>query len=215
LLRAVAYSDTEVYCHIAIKNLTNSPQWKKSKALRDYPTSQFKQRFLFSNLYGWENEYNFKIIWNFFATSHGKGAVDGIGGTVKRTVWRNVRTTAIAPNNALAYYELAKSLNMGITIQYVSTDTIKETCAPRLEVWQNSLVVINTMKLHCIKVRNSRQLEVAAFSTDETFKVENIMQITNGSDVESDTSLSETENDVENDELDTDNVIPDYYHYQH
>jgi len=121
------------------------------------------------------NAYNFKIIWNFFATSHGKGAVDGIGGTVKRTVWRNVRTTAIAPNNALAYYELAKSLNMGITIQYVSSDTIKETCAPR----QNSLVVTNTMKLHCIKVRNSRQLEVAAFSTDKTFKVENVMQIRN------------------------------------
>ena len=42
-------------------------------------TSQFKQRFLFSNLHGWEMEHDLKICWNFFATSHGKGVVDGIG----------------------------------------------------------------------------------------------------------------------------------------
>ena len=28
----------------------------------DGPTSQFKQHFLFSNLHGWENEFNFKIV---------------------------------------------------------------------------------------------------------------------------------------------------------
>ena len=42
-------------------------------------TSQFKQRFLFSNLHGWEMEHDLKICWNFFATSHGKGVVDGLG----------------------------------------------------------------------------------------------------------------------------------------
>ena len=52
----------------------------------DGPTSQFKQRFLFSNLHYWEQAHEISIKWNFFATSHGKGVVDGIGGTVKRTV---------------------------------------------------------------------------------------------------------------------------------
>ena len=36
-------------------------------------------------------EHDLKIRWNFFATSHGKGVVDGIGGTLKRTVWRHVK----------------------------------------------------------------------------------------------------------------------------
>ena len=33
-----------------------------------------------------------KVIWNFFATPHGKGVVDGLGGTVKRAEWRHVRS---------------------------------------------------------------------------------------------------------------------------
>ena len=49
----------------------------------DGASSQFKQRFLFSNLYAWEQEHGFKFKWHFFATSHGKGVVDGIEGTVK------------------------------------------------------------------------------------------------------------------------------------
>jgi len=61
----------------------------------DGPTSQFKQRFLFSNLHYWEQAYEISIKWNFFATSQGKGVVDGIGGTVKRMVWRNIRCEKI------------------------------------------------------------------------------------------------------------------------
>lgn len=34
--------------------------------------------------------YNIEISWSFFATSHGKGAVDGIGATVKRSVWTQI-----------------------------------------------------------------------------------------------------------------------------
>ncbi|CAH3184308.1 unnamed protein product, partial [Porites lobata] len=35
------------------------------------------------------------IQWNYFATSHGKGAVYGIGGTVKRMVWNAVSTRKV------------------------------------------------------------------------------------------------------------------------
>ena len=111
----------------------------------DGTTSQSKQGFLFSNLHGWENEFNFKIAWNFF------GAINGIGGTVKPSVWRNVCTAIATPNNAIAYYELVKCLNMGIIITCISNDTITEKCAPRLPAWVNTLVVTNAMKLQCIK----------------------------------------------------------------
>ena len=61
----------------------------------DGAASQFKQRYLFSNLHSWEMEHDIKLSWNFFATSHGKGVVDGIGETVKRTVWRHIKTENI------------------------------------------------------------------------------------------------------------------------
>ena len=33
-----------------------------------------------------EEDFGLPAVWNFFATSHGKGACDGIGGTVKRLI---------------------------------------------------------------------------------------------------------------------------------
>ena len=35
------------------------------------------------------------IRWNFFATSHGKGAVDGVGGVLKRRAWNKVKARQI------------------------------------------------------------------------------------------------------------------------
>ncbi|CAF1620097.1 unnamed protein product, partial [Didymodactylos carnosus] len=52
----------------------------------DGAASQFKQRYLFQNLTRTVAEHALKLSWNFFATSHGKGVVDAIGGTVKRMV---------------------------------------------------------------------------------------------------------------------------------
>lgn len=72
--------------------LEKYPQIKIINIFSDGPGSQFKQRYLFSNLHTWEEKHEIKLIWNFFATSHGKGVVDGLGGTVKRSVWRHVRS---------------------------------------------------------------------------------------------------------------------------
>ena len=51
----------------------------------DGATQHFKQKysFLAATLFLLEGVH---VNWHFFATSHGKGAVDGVGGTVKRTV---------------------------------------------------------------------------------------------------------------------------------
>ena len=177
----------------------------------DLPTSQFKQHFLFSNLHGWENEFNFKIVWNFFANSRGKGTMNRISDTVKRLAWRNVRITTAVAIDAVAYCKLAKCLNMVIAVTYILNDTIREKCAQSLPVWDDNIVVADTMKPHCIKVRNSWQLEVAAFSRDETFKVENILRaiVTDGNDTESDLGLNGAEGNIGDDVLDPDQVIPE------
>lgn len=36
----------------------------------------------------YEKDFKIKAEWNFFASSHGKGVCDGIGGTVKRHAYR-------------------------------------------------------------------------------------------------------------------------------
>ena len=46
--------------------------------------SQYKNKYDFLNLINHKNDFGINAEWHFFATSHGKGACDGIGGTVKR-----------------------------------------------------------------------------------------------------------------------------------
>ena len=45
---------------------------------------QYKNKYNFINLCCHKKDFNTQAEWNFFATSHGKSASDGIGGTVKR-----------------------------------------------------------------------------------------------------------------------------------
>ena len=50
----------------------------------DSPNSKFKNRFIANCILWFEKTFNVKVHWNFFASSHAKGSVDGIGGTIER-----------------------------------------------------------------------------------------------------------------------------------
>jgi hypothetical protein len=51
----------------------------------DGPSGQFKNQYMFTFLRFLLERYSLACVqWNFFATSHGKGAVDRIGGSAKK-----------------------------------------------------------------------------------------------------------------------------------
>ena len=50
------------------------------------PSSEFKNKFIQKILLDISKELKINIMWKFFATSHGKGVVDGIGGSAKACV---------------------------------------------------------------------------------------------------------------------------------
>ena len=51
--------------------------------LSDGAASQYKNRENLINLYNHSSDFGITAEWHFSATSHGKGACDGLGGTVK------------------------------------------------------------------------------------------------------------------------------------
>ena len=51
------------------------------------------------------------LNWNFYATANGKGAVNGLGGTVKRLVWRKVRSGNVYVNTPEVYAQVAATCN--------------------------------------------------------------------------------------------------------
>lgn len=65
-----------------------------------------------------EKDFGIKVkSYNFFATSHGKNACDGIGGTLKRTVMRHcLRSSATNQiTNPKEMFEYASTEIKGIT----------------------------------------------------------------------------------------------------
>ncbi|XP_018374535.1 PREDICTED: uncharacterized protein LOC108768312, partial [Trachymyrmex cornetzi] len=54
----------------------------------DGAPQQFKNFKNFVNIYYHKKDFNLDAEWHYFATAHGKGPCDGIGGTVKRIAAR-------------------------------------------------------------------------------------------------------------------------------
>ena len=63
---------------------------KKINIWSDGPSSQFKNRFIVAVLPLLQQLSKKTITWNYFASSHRKEAVYGIGGTIKRHVYNTV-----------------------------------------------------------------------------------------------------------------------------
>ena len=160
-------------------HLTNKyPTIETINTFSDGAASQFKQWYLFSNLHTWEQNTQTNIIWNFFATSHGKGAVDGLGGTVKCSVWRFVKAGGNAPLDAMSYSEIAHQRNPNISIFFISSEDIEKKSDEMTEHWHQILPVPNTVKLHCIKTQGPDKLSVSNVSNGEAFSVIKILSAT-------------------------------------
>lgn len=79
------------------------PSVKILKIWSDGPTSQFKNKYTVALIKLLENRFKIKVYWNFFATSHGKGCVDGIGAAVKNRVRRLVKSRQAIANCSLDF----------------------------------------------------------------------------------------------------------------
>ena len=61
-------------------------------------------------------KHNVKLSWNFSATSHSKGPVDGVGATLKRHAMEKVQTRKVTINNADEFYQAIRDSNIKVTL---------------------------------------------------------------------------------------------------
>lgn len=96
----------------------------------DNCAAQFKNRYVMASMNSLKAEYGFDHLeWNFFAASHGKGAVDGLGGSVKRSVWIAVKSRKAIVNSPFEFYDLARSLSKNIIFKFVAKEEVKQKIA--------------------------------------------------------------------------------------
>lgn len=97
---------------------------KKIYYCSDGAASQYKNRKNFINLSHHVDDFQCEAEWHFFATSHGKGPCDGIGGTLKRLARRASLQRPIDNQitNPLELYEWAKCNLGNIHVEYCTPE---------------------------------------------------------------------------------------------
>lgn len=104
----------------------------------DNCAGQFKSKSTISTLIKLKDEHDLEVEWNFFSSSHRKGAVDGLGATVKRNVWTAVkgnRDVHIA--TAKDFYQHVHTNVSGITSFYIDKGTLANNEPDLNEFWDS------------------------------------------------------------------------------
>ena len=161
-----------VYCfNNAILNHYISVLGRKLEHLHvfsDGAASQFKNRFTLSTILNPKqlHESIQDMDWSFFASAHGKGPVDGLGGTMKRTVWRRIMQGRAVINNAKDFAQVAKEACPSINVIVIGADAVSE-CKSSLETkWQSNppATIPQTHQMHYARAINAHVLEVSDIS---------------------------------------------------
>ena len=70
-------------------------------------------------------DHSINIEWNYFEETHGKGVVDGIGGTVKHAVYSHVLTNRVVIKFPNQFVEYANEILPKINVQYVENESME------------------------------------------------------------------------------------------
>lgn len=127
---------------------------KVLKIWSDGPTSQFKNKFIAATIAVLEEKFDIKIIWNFFATSHGKGCVDGIGATAKTVVRKHIRARDCMVNSASDFVNAFNRTSSKISVEEVTEADFTEinTTLETDKLYENAKNVRDISSAHQIRV---------------------------------------------------------------
>lgn len=148
----------------------------------DGPASQFKNRFVAAALDTLQEAHKIHIEWNFFSTSHGKGPVDGIGGSAKRFVMQKVRNRQNAVTNASSFVAAASTMENVCVTEVSSMEITRRNEKLNLkDVFSQATPITAIAKMHFLKVVNDEVVS-HILTKDNTDRVDNEDVVTQGSD---------------------------------
>ncbi|CAH1119454.1 unnamed protein product [Phaedon cochleariae] len=140
------------------------PSLKRVHFCSDGPSTQYKNKsmfYLIGSKLAEILEVN-EISWNYFESGHGKGAVDGVGGCLKRSADRLVACGYDVPNFEQLIFHLKESCS-GIQIECVSEEQIDNLN----QIVPNNLKPFKgTMQVHqlCWSIENPNCLRLRRLS---------------------------------------------------
>lgn len=148
---------------------------KKIFYFSDGASAQYKNKKNFVNLAFHEDDFAIKAEWHFFATSHGKGPCDGLGGTIKRLAARASLTNIDNPiNTPTTFYQWVKQNVKNINCEFFSTEQYNEQEKKLKERFTKAKMIPGTLGYHAFIPYQERQIKVHTTSFAADFSIKNV-----------------------------------------
>ena len=131
--------------------------------------AQYKNRLNFINLCHHKEDFGIEAEWHFFATSHGKNACDGIGGSIKRSLTKASLMRSISNQilNAVDVFNYClEHLSANIAFFFVTDDEVKEIEGNLETRFVLANTVAGTRRYHRFVPQNTTELKVYETSYD-------------------------------------------------
>lgn len=157
----------------------NYPNPRKFYYFSDGAVSQFKNKKNFNNVNYHYEDFNIDCEWNFFATSHGKGPSDGVGGTIKREAraasLRSVGESLI--NTPREFYEWCKykSNIKSIHFEYVTKSEFAKTKKKLAERFSGLSTIKQTRQMHQVMPNDDKNfIKTKMFSNSDIIHLSSV-----------------------------------------
>lgn len=158
-------------------HISKNSSFKHLHVFSDGAASQFKQKYNFANITLLKQDFRLESLkWTFFASSHGKGAVDGIGAIVKHHVWNKVRSLKTVVRSADAFRDCCKSLSTIVIA--IPLSTIEKKKKNLDKNWEGIITVKGTQKIHQVVALSPYVIgyKYHALDLEERIKTENLLK---------------------------------------
>ena len=130
--------------------------------------SQFKNRFTLSILLRPTLLHRNvqEVDWSFYGTAHGKGPVDGVGGTVNRAVWRRILQGKVTISTPHEFVAVAKEACPNVTIVFIDAAQVATTRQELESLWAQNRPqrIPNTRQAHYFKPTSPSSMQVGPVS---------------------------------------------------
>lgn len=139
----------------------------------DGASGQYKNKKNFINLVFHENDFGVKAEWHFFATSHGKGPCDGLGGTIKRLAARASLTNINYPiNTPHIFFSWVKKNIKNVNTEFFTTEQYKENSIKLENRFSKAKTIRGTLGYHSFIPQENKEIKVkiTSYSTDSIAK---------------------------------------------
>lgn len=136
----------------------------------DGASAQYKNKKNFVNLTFHVEDFGIPAEWHFFATSHGKGPCDGLGGTVKRLAARASTSSLINPiNSAVKFYDWVNKNVKNIHTEFFNNYQYKDRAKHLKERFEKAKIISGTLGYHAFIPQPDKIIKVQTTSSSEQY----------------------------------------------